>query len=456
MSGRLGRLLRLVLLVNLIGIGVALAIWLYGQEIAAVNGVRLRLAALMPRALVLPVLGLLGGAVAGGLISCWEPAAKGSGIVQVMLFMRGWPIPMGWRVAIVKLLASGIAIGSGIPVGPEGPSIQIGASIACETARGTAKGAAWGTARETAQASDPGHHRNDRQQQHHQHQRLAVAIGSGAGLGAVFHAPLGGLAYTLEELLKRADGRSNALAVAASFAAVAWTRLLAQLPLVQPLLVNLAPISQYPSGVNEFRLIDGPQLCLLGALAGLAAVLYQRGILALRRRFCRWRLASWQLLPLVGLAVGAGWSLLPQAFDNPDGLCFDALLGLDDAPRALLVLAVQAAATAVAVAAEAPGGFLAPALVVGASLGTLMQQLLVSLFDYAPASLLFAGAAAFLGSLTRTPLTAILLSFELSKNYALLLPIGFCTLAAIAVADLFERQSLFDMLREEAEREQAS
>ena len=86
---------------------------------------------------------------------------------------------------------------------------------------------------------------------------------------------------------------ANALAVAASFAAVAWTRLLAQLPLVQPLLVNLAPISQYPSGVNEFRLIDGPQLCLLGALAGLAAVLYQRGILALRRRFCRWRLASW-------------------------------------------------------------------------------------------------------------------------------------------------------------------
>ena len=445
MSGRLGRLLRLVLLVNLIGIGVALAIWLYGQEIAAVNGVRLRLAALMPRALVLPVLGLLGGAVAGGLITCWEPAAKGSGIVQVMLFMRGWPIPMGWRVAIVKLLASGIAIGSGIPVGPEGPSIQIGASIARETARGTA--------RETARASDPDKHQHQHQ---HQHQRLAVAIGSGAGLGAVFHAPLGGLAYTLEELLKRADGRSNALAVAASFAAVAWTRLLAHLPLAQPLLVNLAPISQYPSGVNEFRLIDGPQLCLLGALAGLAAVLYQRGILALRRRFCRWRLASWQLLPLVGLAVGAGWSLLPQAFDNPDGLCFDALLGLDDAPRALLVLAVQAAATAVAVAAEAPGGFLAPALVVGASLGTLMQQLLVSLFDYAPASLLFAGAAAFLGALTRTPLTAILLSFELSKNYALLLPIGFCTLAAIAVADLFERQSLFDLLREEAEREQAS
>ncbi len=427
LPAKLRRLLQLTLLVNLIGIAVALAIWLYGREIGLVNGVRLQLASLMPRALVLPVLGLLGGAVAGGLITLLEPAAKGSGIVQVMLFLRGWPIPMGWRVAIVKLLASGIAIGSGIPVGPEGPSIQIGASVARESARATGA--------------------------EHHHQRVAVAIGSGAGLGAVFHAPLGGLAYTIEELLKHADGRTNALAVAATFATIAWTRLLANLPTLHPILHNLAPIVQYPSSVNEFRLADLPLLVLLGALAGVLAMLYQRWIQALRRRFIRWQLPSWQLLPLVGLAVGAGWSLLPSAFDNPDGLYFDALLGIDTAPRALLALGVQAAATAVAVAAEAPGGFLAPALVVGASLGTLLQQVSLALVHDAPASLLFAGAAAFLGALTRTPLTAILLTFELSKNYALLLPIGFCALTAIAVADLFERETIFELLRKEAELE---
>jgi CIC family chloride channel protein len=81
--------------------------------------------------------------------------------------MKTWPNSgsMGWRVAWVKLLASGLAIGSGLPVGPEGPAIQIGASVA----------------RETADAFGGG----DR--------RVAVAIGSGAGLAAVFHAPLGGL-----------------------------------------------------------------------------------------------------------------------------------------------------------------------------------------------------------------------------------------------------------------------
>jgi CIC family chloride channel protein len=104
------------------------------------------------------------------------------------------------------------------------------------------------------------------------------------------------------------------------------------------------------------------------------------------------------------------------------------------------------------VAADAPGGFLAPALVVGASLGGLLQQFSIELFDYAPTSLLFAGGAAFLGALTRTPLTAILLSFELSKNYTLLLPIGFCVLTAIAVADLLQRHTLFDQMVAAAER----
>ncbi|MFN5162327.1 MAG: chloride channel protein, partial [Cyanobacteriota bacterium] len=104
-----------------------------------------------------------------------------------------------------------------------------------------------------------------------------------------------------------------------------------------------------------------------------------------------------------------------------------------------LMLGLQGAGTALAVAADAPGGFLAPALVVGACLGTLVQQLALLLFHTAPNTLMFAGGGAFLGALTRTPLTAILLTFELSKDYRLVLPIGFCTLTAIAVAQRFER-----------------
>jgi CIC family chloride channel protein len=414
----------LFLLVNTIGIGVAVAIWVYGLEIQAVNALRLQLASHLPRWFVLPLMGVLGGSIAGALISGVEPGAKGSGIVQVMLWLQGVPVPMGWRVAAVKLLASGVAIGGGIPVGPEGPSIQIGASLARESADRLSA--------------------NDRQQ------RVAVAIGSGAGLAAVFHSPLGGVMYTIEELLKRSDVRTNAIAAFASFATIAWTRLLSAAPVGPAWLRELLPIIPYPSQLEDFRLVDVPILLVLGVLAGGLAVIYQRGILRMRLALRTLKLEAWQLLPLVGLVIGLSWSLLPGSFDNPDRLDFDALLGLSTPSTALLALGVQGIGTAVAVAAEAPGGFLAPALVVGASLGTLVQQLFLLLFSYAPATLLFAGGGAFLGALTRTPLTAILLTFELSKNYALLLPIGFAVLSAIAVADQLERLTLFDVMLEEA------
>lgn len=423
----LKRLLRLLLLVNAIGIGVAVAIRLYSGETQLLNNLRLQLAAVLPRWIVLPLMGGLGGAVAGGLISSFEPEAKGSGIVQVMLWLEGVPMPMTWRLAIVKLLASGIAIGSGLPVGPEGPSIQIGAVVGRASADGL--------------------------QAPPRERRLAVAIGSGAGLAAIFHAPLGGLAYTLEEMFKGSTVRSNAVVAFATFATITWSRLLnghAGGPLW---LRQLLPVIEDPSNLTDFRLLDIPLLMLLGAIAGALAMLYQRVIVRLRRGFFRLHLSLWQQLGLVGLVIGLASSLLNPSFDNPDRLGFSALLGLSTPLNALVALVVQAAGTALAVAADAPGGFLAPALVVGASLGTLVQQVCLALFHYAPPTLLFAGGGAFLGALTRTPLTAILLTFELSKDYALLLPIGFAVSTAIAVADLFERDTMYDLMRDESLRE---
>jgi CIC family chloride channel protein len=421
---RLARLLRLFVLVNAIGIGVALGVWLYSQEIQAISGLRLQLSQNLPRVLVLPVMGLGAGAIAGALISGVEPSAGGSGIVQVLRYLRGAAVPMGWRVALVKLLASGIAIGGGLPVGPEGPSIQIGASVARETAGALG---------------------------HRGRPLLPVVIGSGAGLAAIFHSPLGGVAYILEELLGRIDSRVHAMAAFATFMAVAWTRLLCDGGSGPLLWRNLRPVIDYPAANTNLRLIDLPFLLALGLVAGLLAPLYQAAIAQLRRRFGRWQRPAWQLLPLVGLGIGLASTLLPARFDDPEHLALDALLGIANWPQAILVLAVQAIGTAIAVAADAPGGFLAPALVVGASLGSLLQQLSQELFHYAPSSLLFAGGAAFLGALTRTPLTAILLSFELSKNYTLLLPIGFCVLTAIAVADQLQRHSLFDLMVADAE-----
>jgi CIC family chloride channel protein len=92
---RLARLFRLFVLVNAIGIGVALGVWLYGQQIQAISSLRLQLSQSLPRLLVLPVMGLGAGAIAGALISGVEPSAGGSGIVQVLLYLRATRHPHG-------------------------------------------------------------------------------------------------------------------------------------------------------------------------------------------------------------------------------------------------------------------------------------------------------------------------------------------------------------------------
>jgi CIC family chloride channel protein len=251
-------------------------------------------------------------------------------------------------------------------------------------------------------------------------------------------------------MLGRGSIRVNAIAVAATFIATAWTRLLSHPDGGPPLLRNLLPIIDYPSQSTQLRMVDLPILLLLGALAGLLAVPYQRLILGLRRRLAGWRWPAWRLLPLVGLLVGLGGALLPTGFDDPSRLAFDALEGLTSPGQALQVLVVKGAGMALAVAADAPGGMLTPTLVVGASLASLVQTVVQAVLHQAPPSLLFAGAAAMLAAITRLPLTAILLSFELSKNYDLLLPIGFCALTAIAVADQLAPSSLGETMLEEA------
>ena len=78
----------------------------------------------MPRWIVLPILGALGGLISGSLIHNFAPSAKGAGVSHIIAFLRHKPVPMGLRVGIVKLFAGIIAIGSGFPLGPEGPAYK--------------------------------------------------------------------------------------------------------------------------------------------------------------------------------------------------------------------------------------------------------------------------------------------------------------------------------------------
>lgn len=148
-------------------LGAAVAGLLFKTGVGWLGSWRLRLLELASPWLVLPLLGAIGGAVSGLLVQQLAPAAVGSGIPHVMRFLARQRVPMQLRVAVVKLVAGIVAIGSGFPLGPEGPSVQMGSSVGWQLAR-------WFKAPASLM-------------------RVIVAAGGGAGIAAVFNAPLGGV-----------------------------------------------------------------------------------------------------------------------------------------------------------------------------------------------------------------------------------------------------------------------
>ena len=160
------------------GLGASITSIFFKTGIYFINNWRLELLDQFPSIAVLPAFGAVGGAIAGFLIKNIAPAAKGSGVSQIMGFLRHKKVPMNLKVGLVKLVSGIIAIGSGFPLGPEGPSVQMGGSVAWQMARWLKAPLAF--------------------------RRVLVAAGGGAGIAAVFSAPLGGFIYAIEELLNSA------------------------------------------------------------------------------------------------------------------------------------------------------------------------------------------------------------------------------------------------------------
>merc|ERR1712159_616771 len=211
----------------------------------------------MPRWIVLPILGALGGLISGSLIQNFAPAAKGAGVSHIIAFLRHKPVPMGLRVGIVKLFAGIIAIGSGFPLGPEGPAVQMGGSVAWKMAK-------WLKAPISFR-------------------RVIVAAGGGAGIAAIFSAPIGGFVYAIEELLNSARPVILLLVVVTTFWADSWADILQAIGLDQKaggFVNNLGfQLERAYTPVIKFFPIDFLYLLVLGILLGFLAEMYCQYVL---------------------------------------------------------------------------------------------------------------------------------------------------------------------------------
>jgi chloride channel protein, CIC family len=356
-------------------------------------------------------------AIAAWLVRRFSPDASGSGIPHVEAVLTG-RAPQAPSILIpVKFLGGLLAIGAGLALGREGPSVQMGASVSHLVGKIFRRN--WADC------------------------RVLLAAGAGAGLATAFNAPIAGAIFVLEELVRRFEPRIAIVALGASSAAITVARLF----------LGAAPdfhvrALAFPGNATKVLFF------VLGLLAGLAAIAYNHAILgaiAAVDRLRRWPVEL--RAALIGAAVGALAWFAPGLVGGGDPITQRTLEGIGTLAMIPLLFSLRFGLGAVSYAAATPGGLFAPLLVLGAQLGLFFGlgcQLLFSGLRIQPEAFAVVGMAAFFAGVVRAPLTGIVLVTEMTGNVTMLLPmIGGC-FAAMLVTTILRNPPIYDSLSERA------
>ncbi|MCU6479669.1 chloride channel protein [Arthrobacter sp. A2-55] len=354
----------------------------------------------------------VGGLVYGPLVHHFAPEARGHGVPEVMYAVSRRGGRIKGRVAVVKALASAICIGAGGSVGREGPIVQIGSALGSWLAR-------------VFRMPDS-------------RVRTLVACGAAGGIAATFNAPIAGVFFALELLLADFEAGSFGAVVLASVAASVVGRTF----LGDQAFLQLPP----------FHLGSGwefPLFLLLGLFAGLAGVGFTRVLYAIED-LCDylWRLPNWLRPALGGLLLGLLLLALPQMY----GVGYPVMqAGVDGryAVGFLLVLLVgKIVATSLTIGIGGSGGVFAPSLFIGAMLGAAFGEVVgaidpglhgqVGTFALVGMGAVFAGAA-------RAPITAVIILFELTGEYSIILPIMLAIVVATGVSKLLSPDTIYTL-----------
>jgi len=352
----------------------------------------------------------LGGLVVGLLIFFFEPTLKGHGIPEAMEAVLFGHSRMRLRVAILKPLATALAIGTGGPFGAEGPIIQTGGAI------GSLLGQWLGLTP--------------------YYRRVLLASGAAAGMAATFTAPLAGILVAIELLLFELRARSFIpVALAAAVATGVRIHFAGWAPLF--------PMPAYKiTGMSELWLF-----ALMGILMGAVGIVMIRVLSWLEDFFDRLPIkyaAIWS--PVIGAVIlGVIGYFYPRAF----GTSYDTIRDmLNDRMTAGSLMGAAVAkfwALTISLGSGTTGGVFAPSLVVGGGLGAVFgmgfKHLLPNLVSD-PAFYSLVAMAAVFGGIARAPFTSIVFLFELSHNPNSLLPLIICVMISDGFVRLFSRDSI--------------
>jgi CIC family chloride channel protein len=353
--------------------------------------------------------------IAAWLVRRYAPHASGSGIPHVEAVLNEEIPQAPFRLIPVKFFGGLLAIGSGLALGREGPSVQMGASIAHLV--GALFRRSWPDCREL------------------------LAAGAGAGLATAFNAPIAGAIFVLEELVKRFEIRIAVAALGASATAIAVGRvLLGDAPDFH--VETLA----YPGAATKALYF------VLGAVSGIAAIAYNRallGTLAAADRLSRWPVEL--RAGLIGAVVGTLAWFAPQLVGGGDPITQRALTGAETLGALPPLFLLRFGLGTLSYAAATPGGLFAPMLVLGAQLGLYVGMLCRIAFphlDIQAEGFAVVGMAAFFTGVVRAPLTGIVLVTEMTGSFTMLLPMLGACFAAMLVPTLLRNDAIYDSLRE--------
>ena len=359
--------------------------------------------------------------LAAWLVRRFSPYASGSGIPQVEAALSGQLPPAPPHLILVKFFGGVLAIGSGLALGREGPSVQMGAVIAHIVGKMSGRG--W----------------PDR--------KTLLAAGAGAGLAVAFNAPIAGAIFVLEELVARFDTRITIAALGASTTAI----------LVARLFLGDAP-DFHVATVGYATAACWPLYIVLGGLAGLLAAFYNRTLLAaisIADRLDRWPVEL--QAGVIGAAVGILAWFAPGLVGGGDDITQRMLSGGGLLMLIPVAFLLRFGLGAVSYAAATPGGLFAPMLVLGAQLGVFLGAICRLAFpdlNIEPPAFGVVGMAAFFTGVVQAPVTGIVLVIEMTAAFTTLLPmIGAC-FAAMLVANLLHSAPIYESLRERVARRQ--
>ena len=397
-----------VIALLLTGLGASITSVSFKTGIYFINNWRLNLLDKFPPFIVLPLFGLVGGGLSGFLIKNFAPAAKGSGVSQIMGFLRHKQVPMNLKVGLIKLISGIIAIGSGFPLGPEGPSVQMGGSVAWQMAKWLRAPVAF--------------------------RRVIVAAGGGAGIAAVFSAPLGGFVYAIEELLNSARPVILLLVIITTFIADSSAIFL-------------------QGGIDEptykieflFSSLDFIRLILLGGFIGIIAELYSKYILMMQNFGKKLYKNKFVLkMSICGFILGSIYSILGDEFHYLDNLKTIIVTQSDiDIRLPIITVFVLFITSGLAAASGAPGGLFYPMLILGGAIGLILGSS-SWIPDTAISTYIFAGMGAFVAGCSRTPITAMFLAFALTKNLLIMKPVLITCITSFLVARAFNEESIYE------------